>query len=347
MPRPGSRSGTCATQATWARSCAPRTRSAPRSWRSRRAAQTRPGRRRYAPPPERSSASRSRASTRRRARSSPWFRAAVRRSTELELGERATFVARRRARRASGGRAGALRGDGVHSAGGRGRVFERRGRRSDRALRVEAATRMGTSPGMTPQEWVEAYGRAWREQDADAVVALFTEDADYRSSPFRAPDVGSEGIRDYWTRATSTQEDVDVRFGAPVVRETRSLSSGGRHARRRRGDHAPRLPAPPLRRRRPLRGAARVLARRAGPPRAARRLGHLARLPRALVPPRHVPGRTCPGPDPGRVLFGPASAHSGALSSPGLDGGALLRTAMGTERPSASAMSGVRPPDSG
>jgi hypothetical protein len=76
---------------------------------------------------------------------------------------------------------------------------------------------MGYSPGMTPQEWIDAYGRAWREQDADAVVGLFTEDALYRSSPFRAPGVGSEGIRDYWTRATSTQEGLDIRFGTPVV----------------------------------------------------------------------------------------------------------------------------------
>lgn len=70
---------------------------------------------------------------------------------------------------------------------------------------------------MNVQEWVEAYGRAWQEQDADAVVALFTEDAEYRSSPFGEPGIGSAGIRDYWTRVTSTQEDADVRMGTPIV----------------------------------------------------------------------------------------------------------------------------------
>ena len=70
---------------------------------------------------------------------------------------------------------------------------------------------------MNVQAWVDEYGRAWRDKDADAVVALFTEDAEYRSSPFRDPSVGSDGIRDYWTRATSTQEDADVRMGTPVV----------------------------------------------------------------------------------------------------------------------------------
>lgn len=70
---------------------------------------------------------------------------------------------------------------------------------------------------MTVQDWVEAYGRAWGEKDADAVVGLFTEDAEYRSSPFREPAVGSDAIRDYWERATSTQESAEVRMGVPFV----------------------------------------------------------------------------------------------------------------------------------
>jgi ketosteroid isomerase-like protein len=65
--------------------------------------------------------------------------------------------------------------------------------------------------------WIEEYGRAWREKDAEAVVRIFTEDAVYRSSPFREPSVGSEGIRAYWTRATAAQEDLDLRFGTPIV----------------------------------------------------------------------------------------------------------------------------------
>jgi hypothetical protein len=70
---------------------------------------------------------------------------------------------------------------------------------------------------MNAAEWIAAYGRAWVERDPEAAVALFTEDAVYRSSPFREPHTGSDGIREYWTRATSTQEDLDLRFGAPVV----------------------------------------------------------------------------------------------------------------------------------
>lgn len=70
---------------------------------------------------------------------------------------------------------------------------------------------------MNVHEWVDEYACAWREKDADAVVALFTEDAEYRSSPFREPSVGSAAIRAYWERATATQEETDVRMGAPVV----------------------------------------------------------------------------------------------------------------------------------
>jgi SnoaL-like domain len=70
---------------------------------------------------------------------------------------------------------------------------------------------------VTPDEWIAAYGRAWEAGDADGAAALFTDGAVYRSSPFREPSVGRAGIRAYWTGATSTQLDVTVRFGAPIV----------------------------------------------------------------------------------------------------------------------------------
>ena len=71
------------------------------------------------------------------------------------------------------------------------------------------------------QEWIEDYGAAWRARDAEALAELFAEDAVYRSSPFRPPTVGREAIRDYWREATSTQEDLYLRFGAPIVHGNR------------------------------------------------------------------------------------------------------------------------------
>jgi ketosteroid isomerase-like protein len=70
---------------------------------------------------------------------------------------------------------------------------------------------------MDVAEWVASYRRAWEDRDADAAVALFTEDAEYRSNPFQEPDRRSEGVRDYWTRVTATQGDVEVRMGTPFV----------------------------------------------------------------------------------------------------------------------------------
>jgi ketosteroid isomerase-like protein len=46
--------------------------------------------------------------------------------------------------------------------------------------------------------WLEGYRRAWEAQDADAIRALFTEDAAYRTSPFREPYRGHEAIVRLW-----------------------------------------------------------------------------------------------------------------------------------------------------
>ncbi len=69
---------------------------------------------------------------------------------------------------------------------------------------------------MTVQQWVDAYAQAWRDRDADAAAALFTEDAVYRDHPLQEPHRGSGGVRSYWADVTSTQDRVDVRMGRPV-----------------------------------------------------------------------------------------------------------------------------------
>lgn len=69
--------------------------------------------------------------------------------------------------------------------------------------------------------WLERYRRSWEEGDADGAAALFTEDAVYRSSPFREPHVGTDGIREYWTGATSRQSNIRVLIGRPIVEGNR------------------------------------------------------------------------------------------------------------------------------
>jgi ketosteroid isomerase-like protein len=70
-------------------------------------------------------------------------------------------------------------------------------------------------------EWIEDYAAAWRTGDVEVIGELFSEDAVYRSSPFRPPLVGREAIRGYWEEACSTQEDVSLRVGAPLVQGNR------------------------------------------------------------------------------------------------------------------------------
>ena len=70
---------------------------------------------------------------------------------------------------------------------------------------------------MTVQEWVDGYGQAWRDRDADAAAALFTEDCSYLDHPTAEPHRGSAGVRSYWANVTSTQEHPNVRMGQPIV----------------------------------------------------------------------------------------------------------------------------------
>ncbi len=70
---------------------------------------------------------------------------------------------------------------------------------------------------MTVQEWVDGYARAWRDRDADAAAALFTEDCSYRDHPTAEAHRGPGGVRSYWANITSTQENPNVRMGEPIV----------------------------------------------------------------------------------------------------------------------------------
>jgi ketosteroid isomerase-like protein len=80
--------------------------------------------------------------------------------------------------------------------------------------------------------WVEGWRRAWAARDADAVGALYADDAVYSSHPFRAPETSA---RAYAERAFGEEDLVEARFGEPVVAGERAaveywavLSAGGR-----------------------------------------------------------------------------------------------------------------------
>jgi hypothetical protein len=70
--------------------------------------------------------------------------------------------------------------------------------------------------------WVQAYEQAWRGQDVGAVRTLFTEQAQYRSSPYDPPMVGHQAIEEFWPddgeTFTMTAEPVAVEDATAVVR---------------------------------------------------------------------------------------------------------------------------------
>ena len=89
------------------------------------------------------------------------------------------------------------------------------------------------------QNWLDEYGRAWIDSDPDRVVALFSETATYRETPFDAPMRGRQEIREYWQDAADAQEDVefasqvwavgnDTAVAGWQARFTRTDSSGAR-----------------------------------------------------------------------------------------------------------------------
>ncbi len=90
--------------------------------------------------------------------------------------------------------------------------------------------------------WLEGYERAWRTAGTAGLAALFTEDAEYRPSPYAAPVAGLAGIAEFWERERDEPDEVFtmtaeivavdgdtgvarllVRYGDPVRQEFRDL----------------------------------------------------------------------------------------------------------------------------
>lgn len=70
--------------------------------------------------------------------------------------------------------------------------------------------------------WLATYHHAWITRNAEQVAQLFTEDGVYHSHPFRSPFRGRSEIQAYWQRATASQEELEVRWGTPIVSDQRA-----------------------------------------------------------------------------------------------------------------------------
>jgi uncharacterized protein (TIGR02246 family) len=69
------------------------------------------------------------------------------------------------------------------------------------------------------RNWLDAYGRAWRERDPQAAAELYAEDGTYQVTPFLEPMRGREAIRDYWVEVAGTEKDITFSYEILAVAE--------------------------------------------------------------------------------------------------------------------------------
>ena len=75
----------------------------------------------------------------------------------------------------------------------------------------------------TLDSWIEGYKLSWETRDPLVAAALFTPDATYRSNIFEDAHAGQADIQGYWETVTSTQSDIRVQMGRPLVDGSRVL----------------------------------------------------------------------------------------------------------------------------
>lgn len=67
------------------------------------------------------------------------------------------------------------------------------------------------------ERWRQTWQRAWPEKDADAIAALYAENATYRSHAFTDPDRGLAGVRRYLDENFGAESEIECWFGEPVA----------------------------------------------------------------------------------------------------------------------------------
>ena len=74
-------------------------------------------------------------------------------------------------------------------------------------------------------DWVDSYGQAWIDGDADAIAELYAQDAEYYETPYEDHFLGLEAIRKYWTQGAGiSQKDVKFSYNVLAVMENSGLA---------------------------------------------------------------------------------------------------------------------------
>ena len=66
-------------------------------------------------------------------------------------------------------------------------------------------------------EWVARYEAAWRAPGTDALAALFTPDATYRTAPFAEPIRGLAAVAELWEAEREGPDEAFTMTAAPVA----------------------------------------------------------------------------------------------------------------------------------
>ncbi|MBA3735071.1 MAG: nuclear transport factor 2 family protein [Actinobacteria bacterium] len=73
--------------------------------------------------------------------------------------------------------------------------------------------------GKAAQRWAEVWERGWREHDANAIAALYADEAFWQQHPFREPEAG------YLNRVFDEEESAQCKFETPIVDGDRAAVS--------------------------------------------------------------------------------------------------------------------------
>jgi hypothetical protein len=72
------------------------------------------------------------------------------------------------------------------------------------------------------RRWRDTWERAWPAKDVDAIVALYADGVPYRALAFREAEDGLAGVRRYLERELGVEDEIECRFGEPVVGDERA-----------------------------------------------------------------------------------------------------------------------------
>jgi hypothetical protein len=72
--------------------------------------------------------------------------------------------------------------------------------------------------------WLEMYGKASQENDAQASADLFSLNARYYETPFDEPMIGRKAIYEYWNKGAQTLKDKESAFEILSVKDSLGIA---------------------------------------------------------------------------------------------------------------------------